>query len=53
MQHEKIIVRLSQKNNHQQTFDLVFRLEKHHFVEKWIERFKAIKNFMMLTIKIL
>jgi hypothetical protein len=44
MQHEKIIVRLSQKNNHQQTFDLVFRLEKHHFVEKWIERFKAVQQ---------
>lgn len=44
MQHEKIIVRLSQKNNHQFTFDLVFKLEKHHFVEKWIERFKAVQQ---------
>jgi len=44
MQHEKIIVRLSQKTNHQETFDLVFRLENHHFVEKWIERFKAAQQ---------
>jgi len=44
MQHEKIIVRLSQENNHQQTFDLVFKLENNHFVEKWIDRFKAVQQ---------
>lgn len=44
MTHKKLIVRLSQKNNHEQTFDLVFTLEHHQFVKKWIERFKAVQQ---------
>lgn len=44
MNHEKIIVRLSKKDNHQQTFDMSFKLENHHFVEKWIGRFKLVQQ---------
>ena len=44
MKHTKLIIRLSQQDNHNNTFDLEFNLEKHHFVQKWIDRFKLVQQ---------
>jgi len=44
MHHKKIIVRLSKETDYNDTFDLSFTLENHHFVQKWIDRYKEVQQ---------
>lgn len=39
-----LIVRLSRKDNHRDTFDLRFELESNQFVHKWTERYLAAQQ---------
>lgn len=41
---EQLIVRLSKKDDYRQTYDLKFKLEKHSFVAKWIDRYLAAQQ---------
>lgn len=41
---EHLIVRLSKKHDYRQTYDLKFKLEKHSFVAKWIDRYLAAQQ---------
>ena len=41
---QHLIVRLSQKDDHTQTYDLKFKLENNSFVSKWIERYLAAQQ---------
>ena len=41
---EQLIVRLSKKEDHRLTYDLKFKLEKHSFVTKWVDRYLAAQQ---------
>lgn len=41
---QHLIVRLSQKENYAQTYDLKFKLENHPFMTKWIDRYLAAQQ---------
>ena len=41
---KKVIVRLSEKDDHSKTYDLTFKLEDNSFVPKWIDRYKEAQQ---------